>query len=394
MRLPLYKSFFISGLTTLVSYSLTIFLTYRLVPGDYGVYLLAIAWAGFLGVFVDWSTTFVFSHLAEKSRSLSEAISTTLYLRLINFILIAFFIIFSEALGQNIPKTTLIFLIGTFNLGFLFEYKRQNVKFALLTLLEKSLFVIMVYVISNWGLSVINICLCFMLSAFISLTLQYLHYKADIKNMSGLNFNNVSQYMTGYFHYFIISITQLSYGITSRLILQNKLGLEIFVFFSLALQLISLASVFQSQADRVFRPEIITSIVSKNRKGLNSLLRSYFFFFLTPMAVLTCIVYFFAQTLIASIFGPDYLEVSLYVALLSPLFITVPVVRLVDHLMLATDSFKINLGLNVCVSLGLIGTLTMSNFANGFQFSYAIIAWHGFHGLAGFILIHQKLKVL
>ena len=134
MRLPLYKSFFISGLTTLVSYSLTIFLTYRLVPGDYGVYLLAIAWAGFLGVFVDWSTTFVFSHLAEKSRSLSEAISTTLYLRLINFILIAFFIIFSEALGQNIPKTTLIFLIGTFNLGFLFEYKRQNVKFALLTL--------------------------------------------------------------------------------------------------------------------------------------------------------------------------------------------------------------------------------------------------------------------
>ena len=106
----LYASFFISGVTTLVSYGLTIYLTYAVVPTEYGHYLYAIAWAGILAAIIDWSTAVVFSHLVEKSKNLTLAINIVLTIKLIIFTVITTLILIIILLDLELPVRAYLFL--------------------------------------------------------------------------------------------------------------------------------------------------------------------------------------------------------------------------------------------------------------------------------------------
>ena len=224
--------------------------------------------AGLIGIFIDYSTSSVFSHLAAKANGLRKAINTVLYLRLFLFITIFIFSVFISFLDFDFPLLSLFFTLGVFNLGFLYEYKRQNVKFALITLVEKALFAILVYLISMVSIDVLYLCLCYLAASISSLVLQYLEYREDVFNIGIPRTRPILQFMGNYVQFYIITITQLSYGITSRLIFESRMGLEAFVYFSLAMQVIALASILQSQVDRVFRPEIIQNIQAGDRDAL------------------------------------------------------------------------------------------------------------------------------
>ena len=140
------------------------------------------------------------------------------------------------------------------------------------------------------------------LYSFISIYLllrQFLDNKVEISSFRFESSSDYFGYMQTYLPVLLLMIAQLTYGYTSRLILEEKYGLAVFVSISIAYQFINLFSVFQNRVD-TYRPKIIEVI--KNKKSLKPIINLYFYSACLPVGIIAALLAVSSDLIIEIVF--------------------------------------------------------------------------------------------
>jgi PST family polysaccharide transporter len=346
------KSTVVSAFGTTASYALTIMLARNSGVAPFGEYMLCLAWATILIVLIDCASDAAFSHLSINSGDIQSSFNTVMTIRVATLmILVGIFGIAKATALIDIPWSVFIFAFPAFNLGLLFEFYRSNIEFAAIICLEK----IVLLIVNFELLSLVNFEVAVYLS-YATVTLASLAWQAYIHSNHIRAFRpatapSIKAYLNSYWPLLMIALAQISYGHISRLVIEGKQGLVAFVSVSLAFQVIAIASIIQTQVDRNFRPMFIEIVRVGDASRLRELISHYLLISTLPMAIGSIIIFMIAPWLINILFGLEYQMAGQVLREISPLFVSINLMRLTDLLMLSLGLVRQNLAINICASL-------------------------------------------
>ena len=348
--LQLSKATIFSGLSAILSYTLTIYLARIGGPEKYGFYAYCINWSGLIATFIGFSSSNTFSHLVtiNKSKQVAFNIALAVKILLLTIILIIFPLLHKYF---SVPLMALFFIIPVFYLGGIYEYDKKNVRFSAYDFFEKILLLSLnVLVIQIYGFSSI----IFFVYACVTLFILYLQMKDNLglfTNFSLPKLSLVRNYVNKYWPVFFVLLSQIAYGNISRLIIEQKFGVTTFAVVTISFQIIAIAQILQVQIDRIFRPQFIKSFINKDNKKVKMLILKYFKYGTLPLICFSLLIKFYSSIFINYAFGEEYLDASRYLSYLYPIIISVNLIRLSDIIFIALDKLKLNLIINFSFSL-------------------------------------------
>lgn len=346
------KSTVISAFGTSASYVLTILLARDSGAAPFGEYMLCLAWAAIMTVLIDCASDAAFSHLSINGGNVQTAFNTVMTIRAVAFLALVGFFGFAKAIGlTNIPWLVLIFVFPAFNLGLLFEFYRSNIEFAAIICIEKiALLMINVALLSfvEFKAAVFS---SYATVTLVSLAWQAYRYSNHISAFCPAAAHLIKDYANSYWPLLLIALAQISYGHLSRLIIEAKQGIVVFASVSLAFQVIAIASIIQSQIDRNFRPLIVEIVRVGDTSRLREIVTHYLLIGTLPMALGAISIFIIAPWLIDCLFGPDYQLAGLVLREISPLFVSISLMRLTDLVMLALNLVRQSLAINLGTSI-------------------------------------------
>ena len=341
----------ISALGTISSYALTILLARDGGSINFGTYALCLAWAAIMTTLIDCASDAAFTHLTTRKGNPQAAFDTIFTVRLSVFVILGCVLgIARLAELIDMPWQTFLLLLPAFNFGVLFEYQRSNLSFAAIICAEKFLLLFCNAILLSFFTFGDVVYVCYAAVSFASLLVQAAVYRRFLLRLKPAPAREILFYVASYWPLLTIALAQLGYGHLSRIIIQGKQGLEVFAAVSLAFQFITLASIFQSQVDRAFRPLLIAAMRQNNKESGYDLVGRYLIFATLPMAMGAALIFALAPQLIHMIYGPEYALAGQVLREISPLFVSISLVRLADLTLLSLDLIRHNLFVNVAVS--------------------------------------------
>ncbi len=344
----LYFSVSFNFLATFIGYGTFIYLGYLASEKEFGLYLYLLAVAGLVNTFINFASDKTFSRFASKHDSAQVALNTTLGLKIILLSLFVIIYLLSIFVGFSFNWYLIAFLFTNLFIYGIYEYKENIRRLSFLILQERIFFLILCLILTNLFDFVFSVASAYVISSIYFLLRQYFDNSDEIR---GFRFQDISiyvAYMKLYFPVFLLTFSQLTYGYTSRLILENRYGLEIFASISIAYQFINIFGVFQGRVDTFFRPRIIKD-VKKNRSILPSL-KLYFYSALLPVILGSTIMFSASEILIELIFSGKYSTAGIYLSAISPLAVSISLYRLQDIIFLAYSKNLLNLLIQVSFS--------------------------------------------
>jgi O-antigen/teichoic acid export membrane protein len=346
------NSTLISAFGTVVSYALTILLARDSGVTQFGEYLLCLAWAAIMTVLIDCASDAAFSHLSINNENVQSSFNTAVTIRLAALLCSVGLFGFAKATDLiDITWLVFIFVMPAFNLGLLFEYYRSNIVFASIICAEKIALLLTTFSLLSFVRFEVAVYLSYAAVTLVSLAWQaYLHGN-HIRAFRPARTHAIKAYGDSYWPLLFIALAQMGYGHFSRLIIESKQGIVVFASVSLAFQVIALASVVQNQVDRSFRPMIIETVRAADTFKLRQLIVQYLLISTLPMAIGMIILIVTAPRLINFIFGSEYRLAGQVLTEISPLFISVSLMRLTDLIMLALGLARQSLAVNLGASL-------------------------------------------
>jgi O-antigen/teichoic acid export membrane protein len=157
-------------------------------------------------------------------------------------------------------------------------------------------------------------------------------------------------YLISYTPVYFVLLAQLFYGNISRLIIESKLGVLAFGTASLALQIINLMSLVQTQVDKHLRPNLIHAVMQREVGAITLYARNYFVYYVTPIAITATGLSLVAAPLMGLLFGERWEAAGHPLSILSPLLVTVACLRFLDILVVTMKLGKINLVVNIAAA--------------------------------------------
>jgi O-antigen/teichoic acid export membrane protein len=355
----------VSALATSSSYLLTIFLARNGGPVKYGEYALCMAWAAIIITVINFASDSAFAHLvANRNGDVQGAFNTIITVRILIVIvvLICFMVLKSIAL-ISMPWMALLLVVPAFNLGFIYEYYQNNLLFVFNIFAEKTaLLILSVILLKIYEFQNVVYVLYFVVS-IIFLIFQIFTYKLIVKKMHFVAVSDAISYFISYWPVLFIGLSQLGYGYYSRLVVENKLGVEVFSNVSLAFQVIALSSVYQGQVDRVFRRQFIDAGLNNNHSLYKDLFKKYIIFATLPLFIGSIVLYVISPKLILLIFGVEYKYAGEILRVISPLLVSANLMRLIDVVMLSRGLVKYNLSINISIMIIMLIVMIMVPFS-------------------------------
>lgn len=345
------KSTLISAFGTTISYVLTIMLARDSGVAPFGEYMLCLAWAAIITVFIDCASDAAFSHLSINSGNIQSSFNTAMTIRVAALLILVGLFGLVKATGLiNVPWLVFIFVLPAFNLGLLFEFYRSNIEFAAIICVEKIALLIVNFSLLFLVKFEVAVYLSYATVTLVSLAWQAYLHRNHIRAFRPATAHSIKAYANSYWPLLLIALAQISYGHISRLVIEGKQGLVVFASVSLAFQVIALASIIQTQVDRNFRPMIIEIVRVGDTRRFRELISHYFLISTLPMAICSMIIFLIAPWLVNILFGPEYELAGQVLREISPLFVSISLMRLTDLIMLALDLVKQSLAINLCAS--------------------------------------------
>ena len=159
---------------------------------------------------------------------------------------------------------------------------------------------------------------------------------------------------------FLVLQLNLVYGYYTRLIIEFRNGMEAFASAAIALQIVNLASLFQSQVDRSFRTPIFKAIENKNKLEFIAVTRRYIIYTTIP-TIFGCLILYYGSSFIGAVLFPTGygdLVSSLEILAITPL--SVNMMRLGEAFFTGAHKIKINVLITlIAVSLLVFVTLML-----------------------------------
>lgn len=350
----LYKSISYNFLASLVGYSTFVLLAYLSAEEDFGRYLYLLALAALLSTFINFASEKVFSKVASNFGSVQKALNITFGLKTI--LLIFSILLFCIAFFFNISLDPFLlpFLITNLFINGIYEYKKQIKKLSIYILQERIIFLLLSVFLLNLFSFIFAISIAYILSSLYFLLRQFSDNKVEIKSFRFEPFSDYFGYVQTYLPVLLLMIAQLTYGYTSRLILEEKYGLVVFASISIAYQFINLFSIFQNRVDNFYRPKIIEAI--KHKKSLKPIINLYFYSACLPVGIIAALLAVSSDLIIEIVFAGKFQMAATYLKFIAPLAISISLFRLQDSIFLALEKNNINLLIQTIFAFLIIST--------------------------------------
>ncbi len=348
----LYISVSYNWLATLVGYFAYVLLAFIAVEEDFGRYLYLLAFAALINTFISFASEKVFSKVASSLNSVQKAINITLGLKIIFLVIFIICFFLANLFSISFDLFLIPFLITSLFINGIYEYKKKIKNLSIYILQERVIFLVLSLAFLQLYSFIFSISLAYVLSSIYFLFRQFSDNENEINSFRFEPSNEYFQHMQAYFPVLLLMLAQLTYGYTSRIILEEKYGLAIFASISIAYQFINLFSVFQNRVDNFFRPKIIEDV--KREKSLKPTINLYIYSVCIPIAIVSAFLVIASDLIVEILFAGKYQSVSIYLKCIAPLAISISLFRLQDSIFLAIQKNNVNLIIQTLFALLII----------------------------------------
>lgn len=285
-----------------------------------------------------------------------------------------------------------LLIVPAFYMGPVFEFYGRNIIYAQIMAAEKLLLLSAAFLLSSFVHDfTLIIYACFFIS-LVSICVQW-GVLSDIRSSSNVAIRfDFWNYIVFYYSVYIVLLSQLGYGNASRLVVESKLGADAFVSFTLALQVVGSISMVQSQVDRHMRPLLIDAIRLKCRSDLLIIVKKYVKYYLVPVLFLCIFLYSFAKEIIGFLYGENWVGAVAALQYSSPLLFTIASMRLVDIFVVASNSGRFNLYVNLSIAFILMTGLLLMQSQVLFSYIFLVVFCQFLHVIFMFFYLHYKIS--
>ncbi len=357
----LIKSSTFSTLTSVVAYGLTIILARNESQLAFAELTYAIAWGLIFTQMIDLAATQCMSHFKiSTGESIDNLVANILGAKLVALGIAIAAIAAASAIEQvEIPATTVFFLVPAFYLGPVFELRSQNVLFASLLFVEKSVLLLFCFLYLRYNPIDQVIYVAYFGVAATSLVIQFVALGLRFPNLRRMQRALFARYAGMYWAIYLTLGSQVVYGHISRVIIEAKLGMLAFAAVSLALQIVNAMKIVQTQVDRHLRPRIAELVKNGDGEATRRLTIGYVIIYLLPLAAGCVLLVLVADDVIRLLFGPDWAPAGEFLQYLSPLIVTIAILRYLDMFVVALGLGRANLTINL-IAAGLLVAVLLS----------------------------------
>lgn len=356
------KSVFVSTLFSLISsalsYLLIVILTRAYSTEDLAQYIYVMTLALLCSQVIDCVAEQCLVHFS-KTESISIQQAWHVILRLKGAVLAG--MIGAGALLEmfsivRIPALVILCIIPAFYLSPVFEAGDLNMRYSGIATSEKVVFFLLCLLAISVGGIELVICAYFIASAA-SLLVQAHLTKILSYAVRNVAWRSLKKYLSLYSSVYFVLLSQLLYGNVSRLIVEAKQGAILFASISLSLQLINSISIVQTQVDRHVRPVMIEAVASEVRANVLRILGNYLSFYVAPLGLAAFLVHLYSQDIVVLLFSSKWRSAADVLALMAPLLLTIPCMRMIDMMVVPLKLSRLNLTVNIFLGLILFALL-------------------------------------
>lgn len=357
----LIKSSSFSTLTSIFAYGLTIVLARNESQLAFAELTYSIAWALIFTQIIDLASTQCLTHFKISSEErLDRIVANILVAKLATLGIVLLIIVgarFSDRL--NIPSATVFFLVPAFYLGPVFELRSQNVLFAKILFAEKAVLLLFCFLYLKFLPIDRVVYIAYFVVGLASLATQFFASGIRLPRTGRPDSALLIRYGRMYWSIYLTLASQVAYGHVSRVVIEAKLGMLAFAAVSLALQIVNASKIVQLQVDRHLRPKVAEYVLASNKVAVRTLTINYILLYLIPLAAGCSVLYLFAEEIVSILFGSKWAVAGAYLRYLSPLIMTVAVLRYLDMYVVALEYGRANLVVNLFSAAVLISVLLL-----------------------------------
>lgn len=373
------------------SYLLTIYLMKVFSLDVFGYYNHILLLASFYSILIvyatDQTTTRNFFHSQRDKRILLEV----LYFRLLVFsvgIAVVYFIYdFMFVIGF------IAFCLPSLSLSYGYEVKARHFKYALVFLIERFVYASSVLIIFHiFSPSVYYLFLILVVVSISSILYQIYDLNISLK-IKFFSIISSVRILKDNSNVMFATLALFVYGGFSRLILEHHSGYATLALYSAAWQFVMLATLFQTQVERIFRPKLSTIDFSK--KSFSSISKLYFTNAFLPMFFISVMTFFLGAELFVSFVGEKYSNSKVLIQIFSFYFIVVSADSFVRMLYLRLNLDTTYRNIQIFFALTLLIVILFFGDIQVEYFAFLVCACHGLATVTSLIfIIYSNRKTL
>ena len=360
----------LTGITSAVSYCITLAIANNLGTSDFGLYSYCIVWGNLFSAIIIFSTDLTapafYTKINDKQGIFNRVLSIRLFLFLISFLFIPAFLLKNNIIVLGV----FAIMISAFNLSFFYEISQKNISYSKIYFLERLAYILIVGSLIFFGL--IDIGFIFIALLFVTLfsvLIQINYFKTNLKKFTFVNtITEKNNFFNDNLYIMIITLSTFVYGGFSRILIESKFGLEQLGIFSAGWQIILVITIFQAQVTRVWRTKISSALVLKKQKLLKDLVLNYISFSTLPIILFSLFVAIFSDEIVKIIFISDYSSLSSILPIFSVYFIFINLEALSGICWISIGNKRLYLMINLIFSLLLLILLSLVPPSYGLNF--------------------------
>lgn len=345
-----------NAIISVLSYFLTIFLANYFGPEIFGTYSSVLIIASALSILLSYQTESIAPVMHAMKRTNEYILRNIIFCRLYLFISLLFLSLFlSFFLNYELIFFIICLLPASLNLSFFYEIKYLNKRYSYIFLFERVAYISLVLL--AFYLKALSIFLIFFISLITILGSLYFQFRdcGFFKSkISAPKIKCTFSILKMNFPLVIISLSLFAYGGFSRLILENKLSTEWLGIYSAGWQIVTIASIYQSQITRIWRVGIVKSVNTNNLIDLKNLIFGYFIFSTLPLLLITLFIYFKSSFIVNLLYSSKYSKLEPLLPYFSFYMVTINVFGLVELLWLSFKRYNLYMVINLFFSILLI----------------------------------------
>jgi len=361
-----------------LSFALSIVLANQLEPSNFGIYSKALILGNVLSLIGIYGTDHTAPVYATKLKNNQEVFNIVYSIRIVFFIVILAYVPFLLIQNSALALGVFVMCLTVFNLSFLYEISDDNIHYAMTFFGERLIYVFIASLFIITGtLNLYVIFLCFGLATILSISWQIKTYRAFFEQFAFQSCDKIKTAIKNNTFIITISLAEFTYGGFSRLILENRYGLEAMGVYSAGWQSIMVITIFQAQVTKVWRYKISDSLVNK-KNGLKELVVNYIKLSTVPVFLFSIFIWIFTDQIVDFLFISNYSSLKSLLPIFACYFIIINLNTLSSIFWVSVDNKKEFLSINLISSIVLI--FILYNIPNDLEiniFAGIIIFTHG-----------------
>ena len=383
--------FSLTGLNILaagLSYLITISIANYLGPNDFGIYSYILLWGGMASlviIFATESTIPVQYAITNDKQSVFNSTQTTKLIFLLVWVASIFLFSRFTDLGQIISKNPEVIIglialtLANFRVWEFYEISKKNIRYAKIYFIERMFYLSLVgFLLYTHSLDILTIFSCLLVATLCSLLFQIKDNFNLIKNFGIENIQNVYMVVKENLPLVLIQLSTFAYGGFSRVILENKLGMEQLGIYSAGWQIILIITIFQGQVVRVWRSDLSNALINKKRGDVKHLISSYLLFSTLPVFMFAIFISFFSYEIVNIMFTDEYILLATILPIFSSYFLFINLDSLVKILWVSIGNRMKYLKISLFFSIMLLFILqSIPSNANLELFALSVVFIHG-----------------